>query len=99
MTCGLGTNLGDSKTGTLSLGTGDIPSLILFFEHNGAQHWIESPMTITDPFPPTTGSVDVFALTGEWKVVAKGKNHQDGCTGEGGLGSIEWTATVTLLSS
>jgi hypothetical protein len=36
--------------------------------------------------------------TGEWGIHTKGKNHQNGCTGEGGPLSIEWEAVVTNIT-
>ena len=106
VTCG-GDALPDVLTGSLSLTPFDIPALLLRFEHNGAEHYVQSLSTLPDTWPPTDPNVtvEVKDKNGQWEITTKGQNHRDGCTGEGGPDSknpeniIHWTARVTLLSS
>ena len=95
LTCLLG---GEVIMGTFGLTPFANPYLFLFFEHNGAEHYILSLSDLPDPWPPTvdTPTVTVTDLNGEWEVTSQGKNHRDACTGEG-VG-IDWSATVTLLT-
>ena len=85
----------------LSLTSFAIPQLLLFFEHNGVEHWIESLSDAEENWVPTDPEfpVELKDLNGQWEVRTKGKHRQNGCTGEGGLDNnpIDWTATVTLL--
>ena len=80
-----------------SLNNFAIPYLILTFDHNRAEHWFTSDSELPDPWPPTTVG-DTAVVTqknpGEWSLNTQGKNHRDGCTGEG---PITWRAAVTLL--
>ena len=74
-----------------------IPQLLLFFEHNDVEHWIESLSDVGEDWVPTGigQEVTVKDLNGQWEVRTRGKKNQNGCTGEGG--GINWTATVELL--
>ena len=90
----------DATAGRFSLTPFATPYLILFFEHNEADHWFQSLLVLPDPWPPTMlGQTEAVTVTstelGEWSINTKGKNHQDGCTGEG-VG-IAWEAPVTLV--
>ena len=104
VTCALGTNLETSEEGTLTILAGDDHLHLGFsFVHNEADHHIDFRATKLPIWPPTAGN-DGFLedLNGEWALTTKGKNHQDGCTGEGGgaLGpanAIDWMATVALV--
>ncbi len=75
-----------------------IDSIALNFDHNLAQHHFSSHTELPDtPWPPLPGvTVIVESGSGEWGVQTKGKNHRDGCTGEG-VG-IEWVAEVTNIT-
>ena len=94
------TDLPNPLTGNLGFGNFLDDYIILFFDYNGAEHWFESQIDELDPWPPTVagGPVTVTQGTGEWSMNTKGKNHQDGCTGEGGPLSIEWEAEVTNIT-
>ena len=74
-------------TGSFSLTPFMIPYLILFFEHNGAEHWFESLSTLPDPWPPTTSEpVEVTQKsTGEWSIQPKAKTIRRAALGRVGL--------------
>ncbi len=71
--------------------------IALNFDHNDAEHWFESATELPETWPATMTVNEPFVThqsTGEWSMQSQGKNHRDGCTGEGGLGSITWRAEV-----
>ena len=83
--------------------------IVIFFNYMGAEHHFLSPAGVgelgelPETWPPTGigQAVEVKDLNGEWTMYTKGRNHQKGCTGEGGPASnnpIKWTATVTRIS-
>ncbi len=106
VTCAEGGELSalpDPLIGKLSFGNFLNDYIILFFEYNGAEHYFQSQiddLDNPDPWPPTVegGPVTVTQGTGQWSIQNQGKNHRDGCTGEGGPGSITWEAEVTNIT-
>ncbi len=78
-----------------------------YFTHNAIRHQLVMRGTITDQdnWPPATGTsnsmTERLALNGHWLVQASGKDHRNGCTGEGGSlvdgNGIVFTATVVGL--
>ena len=101
VTCGLA-DLDDPLIGNLVFGNFLIDAIALNFDHNLAQHHFSSHTELPDsPWPPLPGTTvtvgpDVELGSGEWGIQTKGKNHRDGCTGEG-VG-IEWTAVVKNIT-
>ncbi len=91
-------------TGSLGFGNFLNDYIILVFDHNGAEHYFQSQTELPDGWPQNTGPGDILNVTqgtGEWKMDTKGKNHQKGCTGEGGPDTnnpIAWTAEVTNIT-
>ena len=85
---------------TLNKTSGSNPSgsafIIFFFTYNGIKHALNLDGTITTPanwLPTTSNTVtERPATSGTWEVTAQGKNHQNGCTGEG-VGLV-FTSTV-----
>ena len=84
------------------------PQLLFRFEHNGAEHYVQSLSDVgetRDWYPTAIGQmVPVKDLNGQWEITTTGKNHRFGCTGEGGPdtknpdNTINWTAKVTRIS-
>ena len=108
VTCGLdeATDLRDPLIGNFMFGDFLSDYIVIFFDHNKAQHHFLSPAGVgglddlPETWPPTVddGPVTVTQSTGEWTMYTKGKNHREGCTGEGGPGSIKWEAEVTNIT-
>ena len=108
VTCGVGdsSKLPDPLVGNFSFANFLNDYIIIFFDYEGAEHWFSSPAgavpgsdELPEPWPPTVddGTVTI-QTTGEWTMHTKGKNHKRGCTGEGGPGSITWTAEVKNIT-
>ena len=109
LTCG-GTTapiLGE-QTGDFVLAERDGHDFIAFrFAHNDIKHNLVMHGTITnlDNWPPATGTSNSMTErpegNGRWFVGTEGRNHKDGCTGEGGDlvddRGIVFTATVDGL--
>ena len=104
LTCALG-----SQTGDLTLHAGDSGSghafLLFHFTHdsNGIKHSLEMDAIITDTDTWLTAVANSMTEgpeegNGHWIVKASGRNHQNGCTGEGGgevnVNGIDFLATV-----
>ena len=93
--------LGSVLTGNLVFGNFLIDNIALNFDHNLAQHHFSSHTELPDTWPPLPGETfTVESGSGEWGVQTKGKNHQDGCTGEGVFVNPmpAWTAEVTNIT-
>ena len=99
VTCAEGHSpLPDVLKGNLSFGNFLNDYIILFFVHNDSEHWFQmglDELPETWPATMTVNEVFVTQSTGEWSIQNQGKNHRDGCTGEG-VG-IEWEVTVTRV--
>ena len=99
VTCAEGHSaLPDVLTGNLVFGNFLNDHIALNFDHNRAGHWFQMGLEdLPETWPATMTVDDVFVTqsTGEWSIQNQGKNHRDGCTGEG-VG-IEWEATVTRV--
>ena len=98
LTCGNG-DIGTTKTGFLFITAGqDHTHLFFSFLHNDAKHSLALLGDKPNTWPPDPGNdVTLTAKNGEWEVSTKGKNHRNGCTGEGGDGigdPITWTTTI-----
>ena len=96
LTCG-GNALTTPKEGTFTILAGDDHLHLGFsFMHNEAKHHIGLlETTKPDIWPPTLDNDQTFGETnGSWGLSSQGRNHQNGCTGEGS--NITWSATVTF---
>ena len=91
--CNLGKETGDLTLQEGSEGESGHAFLLFHFRHNvdnnEIRHSLEMDATIDDPanWPPATGSnfmIESPEGTGHWQVKASGRNHQNGCKGEGG---------------
>ena len=93
-----GCNL-EEETGDLALQEGSEGEsghafLLFHFRHNvdnnEIRHSLEMDATINNPanWPPATGTsnsmIELPKGNGHWQVKASGRNHQNGCKGEGG---------------
>ena len=106
VTCGVGdsSKLPDPLVGNFSFGNFLNDYIVIFFDHNEAQHHFLSPAgavvgsdELPEPWPPAPGDPPVLIqTTGEWTMHTKGKNHTDGCTGEG-VG-IKWVAELKNIT-
>ena len=103
VTCAVGDDLDDLPDpliGTFQIWNFLNDYISLSFEHNFADHWFSSSsVELPDSWPPTTVGQEVTVRSllppGEWGLQTTGKNHRDGCTGEG-VG-ISWEAIVTRV--
>ena len=84
--------------GTLTILAGDDHLHFGFsFMHNEAKHHLGFLET-TKPaiWPPTDGNAAMLGeMNGSWGLSSQGKNHQDGCTGQGN--NMTWEAEVTFV--
>ncbi len=107
--CSMGDDMAN-KIGFLSMAQGD-DHVHVWFQFTHSEGGVESRHTIgmggvleSGDLPPVgeTDAVIVESSDGHWTITAKGRNRQNGCTGEGGNGftasAISFTVEITPLT-